>query len=66
VVLVDGKIPKGWQFTKFELYDGQDLYQGVTAEFVGGNRMEFLSPNAGWLVRQKAECFVQQAIQELE
>ena len=66
VVLIDGEVPRGWQFTKFELYDGKDLYQGVTAEFVGGNNTEFLCPDAEWLVRQDAESFVQRAIEELQ
>src|ERR1700722_4033160 len=58
VVLIDGKVPKGWQFTKFETTVGSELYQGVTAEFVGGNDAEILTADSGeWLTRYDAVSF---------
>ncbi|KAF9468955.1 hypothetical protein BDZ94DRAFT_1293964, partial [Collybia nuda] len=33
VVRVDGEIPLGWCFNRFLLNDGDDLYQGVVAEY---------------------------------
>jgi 4'-phosphopantetheinyl transferase len=65
VVLVDGKVPKGWHFTKFELFDGDDRYQGVTAELVGGERTEIVTAEPNWLVRYSAEDLVEAAIHEL-
>ena len=64
-VLIDDKIPQGWQFTKFELLDEGDLYQGVTAEFVGGDDTGFVIPERNWLVRRKAEDLVREAIHQL-
>ena len=65
VVLVDGKVPKGWHFTKFELSVGDDRYQGVVAEFFGGDRTEIVMAEPNWLVQYSAQDFVQAAIHEL-
>jgi 4'-phosphopantetheinyl transferase len=66
VVLVDGKTPVGWCFTKFEVPVGSDLYQGVVAEFVGGDDSQLLLVDGeDWLVCHNAVSFVQRAIQDL-
>lgn len=66
VVKIDGAIPKGWQFSKFELLDNLDLYQGVVAEFVGGDEIaSILQLPAEWLMTFKADAFVQGIIQTL-
>jgi 4'-phosphopantetheinyl transferase len=66
VVRVDGAIPKGWQFSKFELLEDLDLYQGVVAEFVGGDEVAVVSqPPAEWLTTFKADAFLQRALQTL-
>lgn len=67
VVSIDGQVPKGWQFRKFEVNDGEDLYQGVAAEFVGGDETTFMSSqSAEWLVSYDAAAFVQRALTELD
>jgi 4'-phosphopantetheinyl transferase len=61
IVKVDGAIPKGWQFCKFELLDDLDLYQGVVAEFVGGDEAAaILQPSSEWLTTFKADAFLQE------
>jgi 4'-phosphopantetheinyl transferase len=68
VVLIDGNAPKGWQFTKFEAVVGSDLYQGITAEFLGGTVTNVLiADGREWLVSSyDAAPFVQQAIHDLK
>jgi len=65
VVKVDGGILKGWQFSKFQLLDDLDLYQGVVAEFVGGDGTSPLRAPSERLMRFKADSFVHGAIQTL-
>lgn len=66
VVTVDGTVPKGWRFKKFEISEGQDSYQGVAAEFLGGEETIFESSSSDeWLIRYDAVSFVERAIQEL-
>jgi 4'-phosphopantetheinyl transferase len=68
-VTIDGEIPKGWQMIKFEVIHGRDMYQGVTARFVGGDETLVLSrpsQSAEWLVRYDAPSFVCRAIEELK
>lgn len=66
-VRVDGEIPEGWHFSKFEIQDGDDLYQGVVAEFVGGNKSRVDSERGphDWLIHFDAVSFVERALQEL-
>lgn len=69
ILTVDGDIPKGWQFIKFEVGPGHDLYQGVAAKFIGGDETVVLhhsSQNADWLVQFDAVSFVSNAIKQLE
>ncbi|KAG2013911.1 hypothetical protein CC2G_010775 [Coprinopsis cinerea AmutBmut pab1-1] len=41
-VKIDGQAPKGWRFTMFTIPDDEDVYEGVVAEFVGGNQAQVL------------------------
>jgi len=68
VLTVDGTVSKGWQFVRFEITEGEDLYQGVAAEFVGGDETTILSapPSPDWLIRHDAASFVQNAGIELK
>lgn len=68
VVRVDKTIPAGWRFNKFVLNDGEDLYEGVVAEFIGGTKTEVVheSESRGWLVCHSAVTFVEKAVNELE
>jgi 4'-phosphopantetheinyl transferase len=69
VLTVDGEIPKGWELIKFEVVCERDMYQGVAARFVGGDRTLVLPPSSqseDWLVHYDAASFVCQAIEELK
>jgi len=39
-VLVDGTPPKGWEFLLFELKDGEEIYDGTVAKWVGGEETQ--------------------------
>jgi 4'-phosphopantetheinyl transferase len=66
-VKVDGVVPKGWLFSKFEFGDMSDAYEGIVAEFVGGDDTTFLSrPQVEWVVQYKAEEFIQLALEALQ
>ncbi|KAK0468097.1 uncharacterized protein EV420DRAFT_1259606 [Desarmillaria tabescens] len=68
IIRVDGAVSLGWQFKKFELVQGQDVYLGVVAEFTGGTETLITSENEAhpWLIRYDAHLFVQRAVQELQ
>lgn len=68
IIRVDGTIPPGWQFRKFELVQGQDVYLGVVAEFTGGTVTTITSENEAhpWLITYDAHLFVQRAVRELQ
>ncbi|KAG7448973.1 uncharacterized protein BT62DRAFT_963752 [Guyanagaster necrorhizus] len=65
---VDAVVPPGWQFTKFMLMQGQDVYLGVVAEFTGGTETTITSENEAhpWLITYDAHLFTQQAVKELQ
>ncbi|KAF7301460.1 Ebony activating protein [Mycena indigotica] len=68
ILLVDGMVPKGWRFSKFVVIQGDERYQGVVAESVGGEETSIL-PETGpheWLVVQKASNFIRDAVQKFE
>ncbi|KAG6855061.1 hypothetical protein C0991_005990 [Blastosporella zonata] len=67
VVRVDKEIALGWRFTKFVLTDGDDLYQGVVAQYVGGTTTEMIDESAsqGYLATWDAVHFVETALHEL-
>ena len=65
---VDGSVPKGWELHKFVLTYGEDTYQGVVAEHIGGNSDAVvhseIEPHP-WLTSQDAVLFVKDCIQAL-
>ncbi|KAJ7638611.1 hypothetical protein FB45DRAFT_976736 [Roridomyces roridus] len=67
VLKVDGAVPKGWQLNKFTIMQGTDLYQGVVAEFVGGEETTVVAESGphDWLEVIDATVFIQEAIQGL-
>ena len=68
VIRVDGAIPKGWVLSKFKIDQGVDIYQGVVAEFVGGDDTVVIpdSQPHEWLTVLDATSFVENAIQQLK
>ncbi|KAK0242513.1 hypothetical protein EDD85DRAFT_292752 [Armillaria nabsnona] len=68
IIRVDGTVPPGWQFKKFELVQGQDVYLGVVAEFTGGTETTITSENEAhpWLTIYDAHLFVLRAVRELQ
>ncbi|KAF8232452.1 4'-phosphopantetheinyl transferase [Tricholoma matsutake] len=67
VVRVDKEILAGWRFNKFIINVGEDLYEGVVAEYLGGAQIEVVPESASqpWLVCHDAVPFVEKAIQNL-
>lgn len=68
ILRVDGVVPNGWRFNKFTVVQGADLYQGVVAEFVGGEETVVVAESRPqeWLTVIDAAVFIQEAIQQLE
>jgi 4'-phosphopantetheinyl transferase len=68
VLRVDGAVPKGWLLSKFTVIHGADTYQGVVAEFVGGDNdttvISETHPHE-WLAVLDAASFIESAIQQL-
>jgi len=62
---IDGQIPKGWQFLKFEINHGGALYEGVVARLVGGHSTEISNISDQCLSHYDAASFVKRAIEEL-
>ena len=75
VVQIDGLIPHGWEFTRFELQNQANAghvedYVGVVARFVGDGGTEYekvrVAPSTPtWLTVYDAAKFLNVAIQEL-
>ena len=67
IVRVDGQIPRGWHFSMFVIEDGEDLYQGVVAEYVRGTSTEVVNEltKPDWLTIHDAVPFTEHAIVEL-
>ncbi|KAJ7507540.1 hypothetical protein B0H11DRAFT_2153209 [Mycena galericulata] len=67
VLRVDDAVPKGWQLSKFKVVQDTDVYQGVVAEFVGGDEGLVVSESRSpeWLTILDASGFIQKAIQQL-
>ncbi|KAJ7086670.1 hypothetical protein C8R44DRAFT_820754 [Mycena epipterygia] len=65
---VDGVVPKGWQLSKFKVVHGAEPYQGVVAEFVGGETTVVVSESRPheWLTVIDATSFIQSAVQQLD
>jgi 4'-phosphopantetheinyl transferase len=68
-IKIDGKTPKGWKFTLFTIPDADDLYEGVAAEFVGGDGSqvhdEVAKDCSSWLTVVDALSVLQRAVDEL-
>lgn len=72
VVRIDGQIPRGWDFTRFDLrnvvQEGlTEDYVGVVARYVGdasGGRVQYV-PSPEWLKVWNAKEFLSSAIEEL-
>ncbi|KAK7060310.1 hypothetical protein VNI00_001075 [Paramarasmius palmivorus] len=66
-VRVDGKVPDGWRFTKFEVKEAESLYVGVVAEFIGDIETMVVSEKEPkeWFIPFTAVDFVERAIREL-
>ncbi|KAJ6539134.1 hypothetical protein B0H19DRAFT_1177320 [Mycena capillaripes] len=64
---VDGAVPEGWQLSKFKVLHGADIYQGVVAEFIGGDTTVVNSESNPhqWLTVLNATTFIESAIQQL-
>ena len=67
IVRVDGQIPQGWHFSMFVIEDGEDFYQGVVAEHVGGTSTEVVNESIkpNWLTIHDAVPFTERAIIDL-
>ncbi|KAI0370228.1 hypothetical protein BV20DRAFT_1043957 [Pilatotrama ljubarskyi] len=74
VVRIDGQVPRGWEFTRFELRNAVkdervEEYVGVVARFVGegvgsgGSVQSAVAP--GWLKVRDAKEFLSAAVKEL-
>jgi len=67
VVRVDGQVPSGWKFHKFEVTEGGKPYVGVVAELTGGSETVVVSESEPkpWLKVFEAVPFVERAMEEL-
>ncbi|KAF5321092.1 hypothetical protein D9619_000959 [Psilocybe cf. subviscida] len=66
IVRVDKRIPPGWRFDMFEITDGDDLYEGVVAEYLGeGETMVTMHNTPEWLMVSDAATFTENAINTL-
>ena len=67
IVRVDGQIPQGWHFSMFVIKDGEDLYQGVVAELLGGKSTEVVSESMkpNWLTIHDAVPFAEGVMVDL-
>lgn len=68
MVRVDGEVPRGWRFHKFIVNQGEDVYQGVVAEYVGEDEKTMVISEFEahpWLHIMEAASFIDRAVQEL-
>ncbi|KAF8211350.1 hypothetical protein K438DRAFT_1807156 [Mycena galopus ATCC 62051] len=68
VFRVDGVIPKGWRLSKFKVFHGVDIYQGVVAELVEGDDDTVVISESHpheWLTVLDATSFIESAIEKL-
>ncbi|TFK27073.1 hypothetical protein FA15DRAFT_636471 [Coprinopsis marcescibilis] len=68
-VKVDGHVATGWRFTMFIIKDRGDLYEGVVAEYMGGDTVEVDDKtnevNSQWLKIDSAVHVLKRAIETL-
>ena len=74
VVRIDGTVPTGWKFVRFDVARGEHTYVGIVAQYIGEAvaGFEFREecivehrPAGDWLKVHDAAEFMQRAIQEL-
>lgn len=67
IVRVDGEVPQGWTFHKFEITEEGELYVGVVAELLEGSETVMISETEPkpWYKYFKAPTFLAQAIEAL-
>jgi len=67
IVRIDGQVPQGWTFHKFQITEEGDLYVGVVAEFLEDSETVVVSEiePKPWFKSFKAPDFVAHAIEEL-
>jgi len=65
-VKIDGLSPAGWSFTMFTVPDRDGaVYEGIVAEFVGGDTTQVLDsskPHPPWLKLEDAHTLLQRAL----
>ena len=68
ILRIDGTRPTGWQFNKFTVQDGEDIYQGVVAQYVGGDESKIIEESTElpkYIEIYDAVSFVEHALQQL-
>ncbi|KIK65489.1 hypothetical protein GYMLUDRAFT_38964 [Collybiopsis luxurians FD-317 M1] len=67
IVRVDGKVPQGWRFHKFEMREEGELYVGVVAELIEGLETVVVPETEPkpWFRNFEAIAFVERAAEEL-
>lgn len=66
-VRVDGAVPEGWAFRMFVIADGQDIYEGVVAQYVGEGPTTVVHEETNdWLTVQDAVTFTENALKVLK
>ncbi|KAF5393899.1 hypothetical protein D9757_000214 [Collybiopsis confluens] len=68
IVRVDGKVPQGWKFHKFEVKEEGEIYVGVVAELLEGLQTAVVIPETEpkpWFKYFTATSFVEHTIEEL-
>lgn len=67
VVRVDRAVPEGWAFRMFVIADGQDVYEGVVAQYVGEGPTTVVHEETNdWLTVQDAVTFTENALKVLK
>ncbi|KAJ3981527.1 4'-phosphopantetheinyl transferase superfamily [Lentinula detonsa] len=68
IVRVDGRVPQGWKFHKFQATAVEELYVGVVAEFLEDDSETLVvleTDSKPWFESFKAATFVEHAIRDL-
>ncbi len=66
-VRVDGAVPEGLAFRMFVIADGQDIYEGVVAQYVGEGPTTVVHEETNdWLTVQDAVTFTENALKVLK
>lgn len=68
ILRVNGEIPKGWKIYMFTLQDGEHLYEGAVADFIGGDSectVERPGAPHPWLTLYSTKEFMQRSVDGL-